>query len=170
VATDVRPGPLPVRLVPLAMQEGRKETGGVSLDDSLSASERWGVPNEGKPELYLTMPSTEIVFWALFSAGGMVAAFLVPIHVAILGIAFPAGWLPDDALSYERVVDFARHPLAKAYLGILVVMPLYHWAHRFRYAVHHQLGIHGWKRLVATLCYGTAMGGTALTVWILLRI
>ena len=170
MAAAVRPGPLPVRLVPLTMQEGGKEPGGVSLDDSLSASEKWGVPVKEKPELYLTIPSTELVFWALFSAGGMVAAFLVPIHVAILGIAFPAGWLPDDALSYERMLDFARHPLAKVSLGILVVMPLYHWAHRFRYAVHHQLGIHGWKRLVATLCYGTAMGGTALTVWILLRI
>ena len=153
------------------MQDGRKQTGGIiSTDDSLSASERWGVPEKEKPELYLTIPSSELLFWSLFSAGGMVTAFLVPIHVAILGIAFPAGWLPDDALSYDQALDFVRHPLAKLYLGILVVMPLYHWAHRFRYAVHHQLGIHGWKRLVATLCYGTAMAGTALTVWILLRI
>ena len=170
MAADVRPGPLPLRLVPLAMEEGRNETGGVSLDNSLSASERWGEPKKEGPELYLTIPSSEIVFWALFSAGGMVAAFLVPIHVVLLGIAFPAGWLPGDALSYERALDFAGHPLAKVYLGVLVVMPLFHWAHRFRYAVHHQLGIHGWKRLVATLCYGTAIGGTALTVWILVRI
>ena len=153
------------------MQERRKETGGISLDDALGASEKWDFePKKKKPELYLTIPPKELVFWALFSAGGMVTAFLIPIHVAILGIAFAAGWLPDDALSYERVLDFARHPLAKIYLGILVVMPLYHWAHRFRYAVHHQLGVHGWKRLVATLCYGTATLGTALTVWILLRI
>lgn len=153
------------------MQERRKETGGISLDDALVASEKWDFePKKKKPELYLTIPPKELVYWALFSAGGMVTAFLIPIHVAILGIAFAAGWLPDDALSYERVLGFARHPLAKIYLGILVVMPLYHWAHRFRYAVHHQLGVHGWKRLVATLCYGTATIGTALTVWILLRI
>jgi fumarate reductase subunit D len=153
------------------MEEGRKGAGGISLDEALRASERWDAePEPEKPELYLTIPPKELVFWALFSAGGMVTAFLIPIHVAILGIAFAAGWLPDDALSYERVVEFARHPLAKVYLGILVAMPLYHWAHRFRYAVHHQLGIHGWKRLVTTLCYGTAIGGTALTVWILLRI
>jgi fumarate reductase subunit D len=153
------------------MDEGRKSAGGISMDDALRASERWDAePERKKPELYLTIPPKELVFWALFSAGGMVTAFLIPIHVAILGIAFPAGWLPDDALSYGRVVDFARHPLAKVYLGILVVMPLFHWAHRFRYAVHHQLGIHGWKRLVATLFYGTAIVGTALTVWVLLRI
>lgn len=153
------------------MQEERKNPGGISLDEALVASEKWDrEPKTEKPELYLTIPPKELVFWALFSAGGMVTAFLIPIHVAILGIAFAAGWLPDDALSYQRVLDFARHPLAKLYLGILVVMPLYHWAHRFRYAIHHQLGIHGWKRLVATICYGTATVGTALTVWILLRI
>lgn len=153
------------------MQEERKNPGGISLDEALVASEKWDrEPKTEKPELYLTIPPKELVFWALFSAGGMVTAFLIPIHVAILGIAFAAGWLPDDALSYQRVLDFARHPLAKLYLGILVVMPLYHWAHRFRYAIHHQLGIHGWKRLVATICYGTATVGAALTVWILLRI
>jgi fumarate reductase subunit D len=151
------------------MQEGRKSR--ISLDDALVASEKWEVePQKEKPELYLTIPPKELVFWSLFSAGGMVTAFLIPIHVAILGIAFAAGWLPHDTLTYERVLEFARHPLAKIYLGILVVMPLYHWAHRFRYAVHHQLGIHGRKRLVATLCYGTAILGTALTVWVLLRI
>jgi fumarate reductase subunit D len=151
------------------MQEGRK--GRISLDDALVASEKWEVePQKEKPELYLTIPPKELVFWSLFSAGGMVTAFLIPIHVAILGIAFAAGWLPHDALTYERVLEFAGHPLAKIYLGILVVMPLYHWAHRFRYAVHHQLGIHGRKGLVATLCYGTAILGTVLTVWVLLRI
>ncbi len=50
------------------------------------------------------------VFWALFSAGGFVAALLVPVHAAVLGIAFAAGWLPDDALSYERVLHLVRHP------------------------------------------------------------
>jgi fumarate reductase subunit D len=153
------------------MREERKDPGGISLDEALVASEKWdGERQAEKPERYLTIPPKELVFWALFSAGGMVTAFLIPIHVAILGIAFAAGWLPDDALSYRRALDFARHPLAQVYLGILVVMPLYHWAHRFRYAVHHQLGIHGWKRLVATICYGTATAGAALTVWILLRI
>ncbi|MGH2663817.1 MAG: fumarate reductase subunit FrdD [Actinomycetota bacterium] len=151
------------------MRERPSERGGLSLDEVLADSEREIKPEE-KPELYLILPSRELVFWALFSAGGMVAAFLTPINVAILGIAFAAGWLPDDPLSYERVLGLVRHPLTKVYLGVLVVLPLYHWAHRFRFAVHHQLGVHGWKRLVATLCYGTAVAATAVTVWILFQI
>lgn len=98
------------------------------------------------------------------------SAFLFPVHVAILGIAFAAGWLPDDALSYERVVGLVRNPLTKIYLGVLVALPLYHWAHRFRFTLHHEIGIHGGKRLVAAACYGTAFAGSALTALVLLRI
>jgi fumarate reductase subunit D len=112
----------------------------------------------------------EPLFWSLFSAGGIVAAFLFPVHIAILGIAFAAGWLPDDALSYERVIDLVRNPLTKLYLGVLVALPLYHWAHRFRFTIHHELGVHGGKRLVATVCYGTAVVGTVLTVWVLVLV
>jgi fumarate reductase subunit D len=110
------------------------------------------------------------MFWGLFSAGGFVAALLLPITVGILGIAFPAGWLPTEALSYERVVDLVSHPLAKLYLLGLVSLPLFHWAHRFRYTVHHQFGVHGLKGLVAAACYGTAVAGSALAVVVLLRI
>jgi fumarate reductase subunit D len=142
----------------------------VGLGEILTESDEQELRPKGAPELYLTIPPKELVFWSLFSAGGMVAAFLLPVHVAILGIAFAAGWLPDDALSFERVLAIARFPLTRIYLGILIVMPLFHWAHRFRFAVHHQLGVHGWKRLVAILCYGGAMVGTALTTLVLIRL
>jgi len=107
--------------------------------------------------------------WALFSAGGFVAAVLIPIHVAILGIAYAAGWLPKDALSYGRILHLVQNPLTKLYLLALIALPLFHWAHRFRFAIHHQFGIH-LRKLVALGCYGTAIGGTALAVWVLLRI
>ena len=111
----------------------------------------------------------EAMAWALFSAGGFVSALLIPVHVAILGIAFAAGWLPDDALSYERMSRLVGNPLTKLYLLALISLPLFHWAHRFRFAVHHQFGIH-LKRLTAWACYGTAVAGTVLAVVVLLRI
>ena len=89
--------------------------------------------------------------------------------MAILGIAFAAGWLPEDARSYQRIHRLAGNPLTKLYLLALIALPLFHWAHRFRFALHHQFGI-GFKRLVATGCYGAAMAGTSLAVWFLLRI
>ncbi len=112
----------------------------------------------------------EPLFWGLFSAGGFVAAFLVPIHVAILGIAFAAGWLPSRAFSYERVQHLAHLPLVKLYLWGLIALPLYHWAHRFRFAIYHQFGIQRWRRFIAVACYGTAIAGTAIAAWVLLSI
>lgn len=118
-----------------------------------------------------TRPSrVEPLIWLLFTAGGGVAAFLFPVHIVILGIAYAAGWLPDDALSYERVLNLVRHPVTKVYLGVLVALPLYHAAHRLRFVIHHQLGLHGGRRLVAAACYGAALAGTALTVVVLVGI
>ncbi len=97
------------------------------------------------------------------------AAVLIPVHVAILGIAYAAGWLPDDALSYQRVHHLVGLPLVRLYLWGIISLPLFHWAHRFRFAIHHQFGIH-WRKLVALGCYGTAVTGTVLSAVILLRI
>jgi fumarate reductase subunit D len=141
-----------------------------SWAEALDASDHREIKGKDRRDLVIPIPGKEPVFWSLFSAGGFVAAILLPAHVAILGIAFAAGWLPDQALSYDRVLDLARHPLAKLYLWGIVSLPLYHWAHRFRFAVHHQFGIHGGKRLVAVLCYGIAVAGTVIAAVILLRI
>jgi fumarate reductase subunit D len=142
------------------------------LDDSDAREVRRRAPRVARPgeSRLRRLLRPEPMFWGLFSAGGFVAALLVPVHVAILGIAFAAGWLPDDALSYERVLPLARNLLTRLYLLALVSLPLFHWAHRFRYTVHHQFGVHGLKRLVAVACYGTAISGTALAAWVLLGI
>jgi len=105
----------------------------------------------------------------MFSAGGFVAAVLIPVHIAVLGIAWAAGWVPDGALSYDRILHLVHNPLTKLYLLALISLPLFHWAHRFRFAIHHQFGIE-LRRLVALGCYGTAIAGTGLAVWVLLRI
>ena len=41
--------------------------------------------------------SAEAFWWSLFSAGGMVVALLVPIHVVLTGIAVPLGWVSAEA-------------------------------------------------------------------------
>jgi fumarate reductase subunit D len=72
-------------------------------------------------------------------------------------------------MSYDRILHLVRNPLTKLYLLAVISLPLYHWAHRFRFAIHHQFGIH-LKRLVAIGCYGTALAGTGLAIWFLLRV
>ena len=142
------------------------------LGDVLEDSERWEVrpSRRGGRVFVVYLPGLEPIFWSLFSAGGFVAAILIPVHVAILGIAFGAGWLPGDALSYGRILHLVHNPLTKLYLWGLISLPIYHWAHRFRFAIHHQFGIHGFKRLVGLATYGTAVAGTVLAAWVLLRL
>jgi fumarate reductase subunit D len=154
----------------MAAEPGKSASGldGLSWGDALDESDRLEVRPPPPGRLVLQVPSLEALFWALFSAGGFVAAILLPAHVAILGMAYGAGWLPRNALSYERVLSLARNPITKLYLLALMSLPLYHWAHRFRFAIHHQFGI-GLKRLVAVGCYGTAIAGTVLAAVVLLR-
>src|SRR5205809_4636429 len=83
-----------------------------------------------------TGKNTEPLWWGLFSAGGVVAAFLVPIHILIFGFAVPLGWISDSGMLYHNW-------LIKIYLFVLITLPLYHWAHRFYFALNDmKLGFH----------------------------
>ena len=104
----------------------------------------------------------EPLWWGLFSAGGVVAAFLVPIHIFIFGLALPLGWIPDTG-------ELFRHGLVKIYLFVLIALPLYHWAHRFYFTVNDmRLGVP--RGPLAFLCYGGAIFGTVMTLWVLLQL
>ena len=100
--------------------------------------------------------SNEPIWWSLFSAGGVVAALLIPIHILLFGIAGPLGMLPADTLEFSRMQALLAHPLTRLYCFVLISLPLFHWAHRFRFTLV-DLGLHG-----------AAIAGTivaALTLW-----
>ncbi len=107
--------------------------------------------------------SNEPFWWALFGAGGMVAAVLMPITIVLTGIAVAAGWLTED-----RLWELLRHPLTRIYLFVLISFPLFHWAHRFRFTLV-DLGLKSARGLIAVLCYGSAIVGTVLAVVFLIR-
>lgn len=109
----------------------------------------------------------EPFWWLLFSSGGMVAALLVPIHVLIYGIAVPLGWVSKDILSYDRMHGLLQSPFVKVYLFILIAMPLFLWAHRFRFLLV-DMGLKRFKTPIAVVCYGAAVIGTLVTGAILL--
>lgn len=112
--------------------------------------------------------SNEAPLWGLFSAGGVVAAFLIPVHLFLFGLAFPLGWL--GAPTYEHLLALARLPLAKIYLLILCALPLFHWAHRFRYTLYDGLKVKHLNEVIFTFCYGGAAFGTILAAYLLWRI
>jgi fumarate reductase subunit D len=108
----------------------------------------------------------EPLWWSLFSAGGVVAAFLVPVHLFLFGLAIPRGWV---SVCHARLLALVGHPVVKLYLFVLIALPLYHWAHRFRFVLE-DLGLHGLRMPLAVLCYGSAIVGTVATALVLIRI
>lgn len=107
--------------------------------------------------------STAPLWWLLFAAGGVVAAMLMPVAIVVTGIAVPAGWVSPEAL-----LELVRHPVGRLGLFVLVSLSLFHWSHRFRYAlVDLGLGLVGRR---AWLFYGTAFVGTLAMVVLLVRL
>ena len=109
--------------------------------------------------------SNEPFLWMLFSAGGVVSAMLMPIHLLLFGLAFPLGWL--DAPSHEKLLALLRSPFTRVYLLVFCSLPLFHWAHRFRFTLYDGLQIKHLNELINILCYGGAVVGTAVAAYLL---
>ena len=110
--------------------------------------------------------SNEPFLWALFSAGGVVAAFLIPVLLFLYGLAFPLGLLEPP--SYQSTLALVGHPITRLVLFVLCSLPLFHWAHRFRFTLYDGLQIKHLNEVIAVLCYGGAIVGTVLAGYILL--
>jgi len=110
----------------------------------------------------------EPFLWILFSAGGVLAALLIPVLLALFGLAFPLGWLAAPGHAYLLAV--LGHPVPRAVLFLLSAFSLFHWAHRFRYALYDGLQIKHLNELINLFCYGGAMIGSAAAGYLLWQI
>ena len=109
--------------------------------------------------------SNDAFFWTLFSAGGVVAAVLIPIHLFLFGLAFPLGWISPP--SYDHMMALLRSPLVRIYLFILCSLPLFHWAHRFRFTLYDGLQVKHLNEVIFVFCYGGALVGTLIAAYLL---
>ncbi len=111
--------------------------------------------------------SNEPIWWSLFSAGGMVAAMVFPILIVITGILVPLRLASEDSLNFERIHSAVSHPLIKLILLGVIALPLFHWAHRFRFTLV-DIGLKNFSTVISILCYGSAIAGTitaAVILW-----
>jgi len=113
--------------------------------------------------------SNEPIWWSLFSAGGMVAAMVLPILIIITGILVPFGLAGDDPLNFERIHTAVSHPLIKLVFFAVISLPFFHWAHRFYFTLV-DVGLKSVSTFIAILCYGGAIAGTIVAVVILWNI
>ena len=122
----------------------------------------------GNRNLGLAMAkSNEPIFWALFSAGGMVAALFLPILMVITGFVVPNDL---DTLSYDRVQPaISDSSIVKLVLFGVIALPFFHWAHRFKFTLV-DIGLRKISLLLSVLCYGGAISATVVTAIIVWQI
>jgi fumarate reductase subunit D len=109
--------------------------------------------------------SSEPLFWALFSAGGMLAALVLPAHAFLLWVAAPLGWF--DPRDHAGMSALLSSPAARLYLAVLVSLSFFHWAHRFRYTLYDGLQLKHLNALIAVICYGGATAASVAAVLLL---
>ena len=102
--------------------------------------------------------SDEPIWWALFSAGGVCFAVLLPGLILVLGILWPLGLVSPHWLTYDALTKLSRSTYSIPALlltAATVCLPLLHAAHR----IHH--GLHdlkfGFSQGTKLLCYGLAL-------------
>ena len=110
----------------------------------------------------------EPVLWSLFGAGGMVSAFLVPIHLLMVALLLPLG-VVQGAYSHEALSELVANPMVKLYLLVLICLPLFTAAHRFRFTLH-EFNLKGSDGLYAPLLYGSAVMGTVAAAWVVFSV
>lgn len=81
--------------------------------------------------------SNEPIFWSLFGGGGVLSALFGPMLVLILTVLVPLGiLLPEETLSYSRVLAFVQWWPGKLAVFVVVWLFLFHAAHRFGFMLH----------------------------------
>lgn len=110
--------------------------------------------------------SNKPIFWSLFGAGGTLSALIGPMLVLITGILVPLSIvLPQDTMSYDRMLALAQNGFGKAALLAVISLFLFHGCHRLYHCLH-DFGVHVGPGLKA-LFHGFAIAGTAAAVYVL---
>lgn len=111
----------------------------------------------------------EPLIWMLFGGGMMVTALLYPAWLLTFTLAGPLDVLSPGALSYERALALASHPLGRLVLVAAIALPLWAGAHQVR---HVQIDFGGVARdgWFGSLCYAVALAGSVLAVLAVARL
>jgi succinate dehydrogenase subunit D len=115
----------------------------------------------------MTKRHLEPIVWLLFSGGGVVASVFLPVLIVLFGLAIPLGWVQPD---YGHLHAVVTHWLTRLVLLGLLVLMLFHAAHRFRFTLYDGLQLRRLATPIAVICYGAAMVGSLAALLIVLTI
>ena len=113
--------------------------------------------------------SNEPIVWSLFGAGGMLSALFGPVLILVTGVLVPAGiLLPGDAMSFNRMHEFAGHWTGKAVIVAIISLFLWHAMHRIYHSLH-DVGVHAGAGMKLA-CYGLALAATVASAALALAV
>ena len=115
----------------------------------------------------MTKRHVEPIVWLLFSGGGVIASVFLPILIVLFGLAIPLGWVRPD---YDHLHAVVSHWLTRLVLLGLLVLMLFHAAHRFRFTLQDGLQLRRLETPIAVLCYGGALLGSFAALLVVLTI
>ena len=75
----------------------------------------------------------EPVIWSLFSVGGFITAFLLPVTLFLLFFAAPFHLWPGDPAAYATFLAHWKEPLVRLFFFVLIGGSLFHGTHRLKF-------------------------------------
>jgi fumarate reductase subunit D len=115
----------------------------------------------------MTKRHIEPMVWLLFSGGGVVASVFLPVLIVLFGLAIPLGLVRPD---YDHLHAVVSHWLTRLVLLGLLVLMLFHGAHRFRFTLYDGLQLRRLATPITVLCYGGALLGSFAALLIVLTV
>ncbi len=105
------------------------------------------------------------MFWGLFSVGGFVVAFLLPVFIVMNNLGYAFGFVGTGKVVYAGELAFASFWLTKIFLVVLIGGSLFHGMHRLKYILY-DLGAVKIKNVLQPIVYGIAAAGTVAAAFL----
>ena len=107
------------------------------------------------------------ILWSVFSAGGFVAAFLLPVLIYLVGIAYPLGLWPVGSADPTTAI-LNHHHLGTLFLFVTLAGSLYHGIFRFQSTLT-EIGLAPARRALEAIGYLIIIVGILATAIFLLQ-
>src|SRR3989442_4267365 len=98
------------------------------------------------------------ILWGVFSVGGFIAAFLLPVLIYMVGIAYPPGLWPISGQDPTTSI-LNHHHLGTLFLFVTIAGSLYHGIYPFQSTLT-ELGLARATRALESLWYLLVIVGT----------
>ena len=107
------------------------------------------------------------ILWGVFSIGGIIAAFLLPVLIYVNNVAYPLGLWPATRLDPTSLMVSNR--LSTIFIFLTIAGSLYHGIFRFQTTLT-ELGLGGFKEKLAALGYAVIGTGIVMLIVFLLAL